>query len=129
MMRLMHTVALRVVLAAAITAGVSAAANAQQQASSSDAPQPVHGSTTSTTGRATSTPMPSASSTKPARVVADDAAHRIEGEKRFRANCGRCHMTPHKFPPRTMATVVRHMRVRAMITDEDMRLILWYLTQ
>src|SRR3954470_4913118 len=29
---------------------------------------------------------------------------------------------PHKFPPRMMATIVRHMRVRAMIRDEDMRL-------
>ena len=54
---------------------------------------------------------------------------RIEGEKRFRTNCGRCHMAPHKFPPRTMAMIVRHMRVRAMITDEDIRLILHYMTQ
>jgi cytochrome c5 len=58
-----------------------------------------------------------------------EAAEDIEGEKRFRTNCGRCHQAPHKFPPRTMATVIRHMRVRAMITDEDMRLILHYMTQ
>lgn len=56
-------------------------------------------------------------------------AERIEGEKRFRANCGRCHQPPHKFPPRVMATAIRHMRVRAMLTDEDMRLILSYMTQ
>jgi mono/diheme cytochrome c family protein len=54
---------------------------------------------------------------------------RVEGEKRFRTNCGRCHMPPHKFPPRMMATIVRHMRVRALITDEDMRYILAYMTQ
>lgn len=54
---------------------------------------------------------------------------RWEGEKRFRANCGRCHQAPHKFPPRVMATAIRHMRVRAMITDEDMRLILRFMTQ
>jgi mono/diheme cytochrome c family protein len=54
---------------------------------------------------------------------------RLEGEKRFRTNCGRCHQPPHKFPPRVMATAIRHMRVRAMITDEDMRLILKYLTE
>jgi len=54
---------------------------------------------------------------------------RLEGEKRFRANCGRCHAAPHKFPPRMMATIVRHMRVRATITDEDMRLVLYYMTQ
>jgi hypothetical protein len=38
-------------------------------------------------------------------------------------------MPPHKFPPRMMATIVRHMRVRALITDEDMRYILAYMTQ
>jgi cytochrome c5 len=54
---------------------------------------------------------------------------RVEGEKRFRANCNRCHAAPHKFPPRMMATIVRHMRVRATITDEDMRYILYYMTQ
>jgi cytochrome c5 len=54
---------------------------------------------------------------------------RMEGEKRFRANCGRCHAAPHKFPPRMMATIVRHMRVRATITDEDMRYVLFYMTQ
>lgn len=59
----------------------------------------------------------------------DEAALRIEGERRFRANCGRCHQAPHKFPPRMMATIIRHMRVRATITDEDMRLILEYMTQ
>ncbi|HKV25283.1 MAG TPA: cytochrome c [Candidatus Acidoferrum sp.] len=54
---------------------------------------------------------------------------RIEGEKRYRTNCGRCHVAPQKFPPRAMATIVRHMRVRAMLTDEDMRLILRYMTE
>jgi mono/diheme cytochrome c family protein len=54
---------------------------------------------------------------------------RVQGEQRFRANCGRCHAAPQKFPPRMMATVVRHMRVRALITDEDMRLVLFYMTQ
>ena len=58
---------------------------------------------------------------------ADNA--RAEGEKRFRANCSRCHAAPHKFPPRMMATIVRHMRVRATITDADMRYILAYMTQ
>ncbi len=53
----------------------------------------------------------------------------IEGEKRFHANCGRCHQPPHKFPPSVMATAILHMRVRANITDEDMQLILRYMTQ
>jgi cytochrome c5 len=66
----------------------------------------------------------------PAPVVREqDAAMRIEGEKRFHANCGRCHAAPQKFPPRVMATVLRHMRVRATVTEEDQRLILFYMTQ
>jgi len=60
---------------------------------------------------------------------AQDETMRLEGEKRFRSNCGRCHTAPPKFPPRMMATIVRHMRVRATITDQDMRLILRYMTE
>ena len=61
--------------------------------------------------------------------ASDNDSMRIEGEKRFHANCGRCHAAPQKFPPRMMATVLRHMRVRATITDEDRRMILLYMTQ
>jgi cytochrome c5 len=60
---------------------------------------------------------------------AEADAMRMEGEKRFRSNCNRCHAAPQKFPPRMMATIVRHMRVRATITDADMRYILFYMTQ
>jgi mono/diheme cytochrome c family protein len=52
----------------------------------------------------------------------------VEGEKRYRANCGRCHQPPHKFPPRTMAMAIRHMRVRAMLTEDDMKYVLYYMT-
>jgi mono/diheme cytochrome c family protein len=82
-----------------------------------------------------SDPAPASSSARvpvPASQLsagASDTDLRIEGEKRFRANCGRCHQAPHKFPPRMMATIVRHMRVRAMLTDEDMKAILAYMTQ
>lgn len=58
-----------------------------------------------------------------------EQSERMEGEQRFRENCGRCHQPPHKFSPRVMAAAIRHMRVRAMLTDEDMRLILKYMTQ
>jgi len=69
------------------------------------------------------------SSAEPVIRVTDPDTMRIEGEKRFHANCGRCHAAPQKYPPRMMATVLRHMRVRATITDEDRRLILFYMTQ
>jgi len=53
----------------------------------------------------------------------------IEGQKRFRSNCGRCHQPPHKFPPRAMAMAVRQMRVRAMLSEDDMKYILYYVTR
>lgn len=59
----------------------------------------------------------------------DEYDLRVEGERRFRTNCGRCHVAPHKFPPRMMATIIRHMRVRATLTDADMHIILRYMTQ
>jgi mono/diheme cytochrome c family protein len=68
-------------------------------------------------------------SSAPAAPSAQDETMRLEGEKRFRSNCGRCHAAPPKFPPRMMSTIVRHMRVRATITDQDMRLILRYMTE
>jgi cytochrome c5 len=70
-----------------------------------------------------------AATTAPVVHSADADTMRLQGEQRFRANCGRCHAAPQKFPPRVMSTVVRHMRVRATITDADMRLILFYMTQ
>jgi hypothetical protein len=71
---------------------------------------------------------PAATTTNAASSSQDETFH-LEGEKRFRSNCGRCHAAPPKFPSRMMATIVRHMRVRAMITDQDMRLILRYMTE
>jgi len=93
---------------------IAAAAQEQQPTADADAPEPA------------TPPAPANAKPTPRSI---EAAERIEGEKRFRTNCGRCHQAPHKFPPRTMATVIRHMRVRAMITDEDQRLILRYMTQ
>ena len=63
------------------------------------------------------------------KAIQKSSFSRFEGVKRYRANCGRCHMAPHKFPPRMMATIVRHMRVRATMTDEDMQIILRYMTE
>jgi mono/diheme cytochrome c family protein len=54
---------------------------------------------------------------------------RLAGEKRFRSNCARCHAAPPKFSPRMVGTIVRHMRVRATITEQDMRLILHYMSE
>jgi cytochrome c5 len=72
-------------------------------------------------------------SSSPAAAGTTDSAVddplRLEGERSFHANCGRCHAAPPKFPPRMVATIVRHMRVRATITDQEMRLILHYMSE
>ena len=71
-----------------------------------------------------------ATATSPAATHApQDDPMRLEGERRYHANCGRCHAAPPKFSPRMMATIVRHMRVRATLTDEDARFILHYMTR
>ena len=79
-------------------------------------------------------PKDTAAATAPAGQSVDNQAAQkenmhLEGERRFRSNCARCHAAPPKFSPRMMATIVRHMRVRAAITDQDMHLILRYMTE
>jgi hypothetical protein len=65
-----------------------------------------------------------ASSSEP---VADKDDESAEGQKRFEANCGRCHQPPEDISPREVKAVVRHMRVRANLSAEDERLILKFL--
>jgi len=50
-----------------------------------------------------------------------------DGEKRFQINCGRCHNPPEDISPREARAVGRHMRVRAMLSAEDEKLILQFL--
>jgi len=45
--------------------------------------------------------------------------HQDEGERIFQQNCSRCHTTPEGFSPRISGTVVRHMRVRASLSQHD----------
>jgi cytochrome c5 len=66
-----------------------------------------------------STPATNASENSP-----DESA---QGEKLFRTHCGRCHNAPENISPREARAVVRQMRVRATLTDEDERLILKFL--
>jgi cytochrome c5 len=49
------------------------------------------------------------------------------GERAFQANCGRCHNPPEQLSPRITGTVLRHMRVRALLSAQDERDILKYL--
>ena len=42
-----------------------------------------------------------------------------EGERIFAQNCSRCHNSPEGFSPSISGTVVRHMRVRAQLSQHD----------
>lgn len=64
-----------------------------------------------------------ASSAQPAAAT----AAQNPGERKFQANCNRCHNAPEQLSPRIAGTVVRHMRVRASLSAEDERDILRYL--
>lgn len=49
------------------------------------------------------------------------------GEQKFKQNCSRCHTTPEGFSPRVSGTILRHMRVRASLSEQDERDILRFL--
>jgi cytochrome c5 len=42
-----------------------------------------------------------------------------DGQKIFEQNCSRCHNAPMGFSSRISGTVVRHMRVRAGLSEEN----------
>jgi cytochrome c5 len=42
-----------------------------------------------------------------------------EGGRIFAQNCARCHNAPEGFSPRISGTIVRHMRVRAGLSQHD----------
>lgn len=50
-----------------------------------------------------------------------------EGQKIFQQNCSRCHAAPEGFSPRITGTIVRHMRVRANLSEHDERELLHFL--
>jgi mono/diheme cytochrome c family protein len=118
---------MRILAVVLILAAMLAAESGKNSSASKSTSPPVVVS--SVAGPSVAAPPTAVSPTAVPPTAAQNRAARVEGEKRFRTNCGRCHMPPHKFPPKMMATIVRHMRVRALITDEDMRYILAYMTQ
>jgi cytochrome c5 len=46
-------------------------------------------------------------------------AQQDEGQRVFQQHCSRCHTAPEGFSPRISGTIVRHMRVRASISQHD----------
>jgi cytochrome c5 len=60
---------------------------------------------------------------KQARVAGPDMAA-DRGHEVFQQNCYRCHHAPEGFSPSISATVVKHMRVRAGLSDADAKALL-----
>ena len=126
---------LTLVCVCAMTVGAAVWAGAQERKVAGDSSSTSASPSTSTMPAPSSSPSltGAVSASHPAprgvSVARKDAAARAEGEKHFRANRARCHAAPEKFPPRMMTTIVRHMRVRAYITQEDAQLILNYMSQ
>jgi cytochrome c5 len=55
------------------------------------------------------------------------SVHQDEGQRIFEQNCSRCHAAPDGFSPRISGTVVRHMRVRASLSQHDEQELLRFL--
>ena len=55
------------------------------------------------------------------------AAQQSSGERKFNQNCSRCHRTPEGFSPSISGTILKHMRVRASLSEQDERDILLFL--
>ena len=53
--------------------------------------------------------------------------HQNEGERVFEQNCSRCHTAPDGFSSRISGTIVRHMRVRASLSQHDEQELLRFL--
>ena len=49
----------------------------------------------------------------------DPARTQSEGERIFKQQCSRCHTAPEGFSPRISGTIVRHMRVRASLSQHE----------
>lgn len=49
------------------------------------------------------------------------------GERKFNQNCSRCHKAPESFPPSISGTILKHMSVRASLSQKDERDILSFL--
>jgi cytochrome c5 len=76
-------------------------------------------------GNSSAKPPASAQSAKNSKTQA--ATKEGDGEQKFQQNCSRCHQAPQGFSPRISGTIVRHMRVRASLSQQDERDILRFL--
>jgi mono/diheme cytochrome c family protein len=69
---------------------------------------------------ATTSPQTATSQAKPVQKQ----SYANDGARIFTQNCSRCHNAPDGFSPRIAGSVVRHMRVRANLSEKDAQAVL-----
>jgi cytochrome c5 len=62
---------------------------------------------------------PQAAHPSKAATAAQPVQQQSEGERAFQQHCSRCHNAPEGFSPRISGTIVRHMRVRASLSQHE----------
>ncbi len=63
----------------------------------------------------------------PTKTLVKSQTQPDAGQRKFDANCSRCHNAPQQLSPALTGTVVRHMRVRANLSAQDEKDILKFL--
>jgi cytochrome c5 len=75
----------------------------------------------------TSTPQTAAHSSGKQTTASQGSVHPDDGQRVFEQNCSRCHTAPDGFSPRISGTVLRHMRVRASLSQHDEQELLRFM--
>jgi len=73
--------------------------------------------------------VPAASHEQAQATITKKKTTAFDPNDAYRSNCTRCHLAPRRFSERKMATIMRHMRVRANLTEEEAKGILRFLTE
>jgi len=69
---------------------------------------------------------PEIATTKKSAAQKQAARPQDDGERVFKQNCSRCHTAPEGFSPSISGTIVRHMRVRAGLSQHDEEALLHF---
>lgn len=73
-------------------------------------------------GQSKTAPKKTSQTAQKASQPTDSSAS--DGERVFKQNCSRCHNAPEGFSPSISGTIVRHMRVRANLSERDVQALL-----
>jgi hypothetical protein len=76
---------------------------------------------------ALATPQKESADQKSNQKTSSPTTASSDGERKFATHCGRCHNPPQEVSPKAVPAVLRHMRVRAMLTEDDEKAILEFM--